>query len=334
MANTEWSATMTRPHWGGAASDQSIHLEVYDAIVESKFQYNAMFRSLSTQRSVADKSNTYRFDRLAGSVVSSRTAGVALEGTRVTSDKAIITVTSVLYVRHEIDYQDDWTAPDYLSEMATNDASAMAETFDTEHIVQLQLCRGFTPAAHLQVGGAFWPGIEVVIAQKLAPAVMADYEANANALVAGHDAMIQTLITRKIPLSDMVTIVTPDVYSALKYHPKLLNLDFDSTNGGAFGERRVVQINGIPVIESVQFPATGYVTKTQGSAYTVLAADAACEMIVFSKSKALLTVEAKSFTSRVWDDPKGFATVLDCFAMYTVGQRRPDYVAVGRLNRA
>ncbi|MOA59565.1 hypothetical protein D3C78_1842190 [compost metagenome] len=38
----------------------------------------------------------------------------------------------------------------------------------------------------------------------------------------------------------------------------------------------------------------------------------------------LVTVEAKAHTSRVWDDELNFANVLDSYAMYTIGQRRPD----------
>lgn len=141
------------------------------------------------------------------------------------------------------------------------------------------------------------------------------------------------MIKRKVQLTDMVTLVTPAVYSALKHHPKLLNSEFDTANGGMFGERRVIKLNGVPVVECTEFPVTGDVTQSIGTPYTVLAADAACEMILFSKSKTLITVEAQPFTSRVWDDEGGFANVLDCYSMYTVGQRRPDTAVIIRLNR-
>ena len=51
-------------------------------------------------------------------------------------------------------------------------------------------------------------------------------------------------------------------------------------------------------------------------------------MILFHPKKALVTVEAKSMTVRKWDDPENFSTVLDSYQMYTVGQKRPDAVAV------
>jgi hypothetical protein len=54
------------------------------------------------------------------------------------------------------------------------------------------------------------------------------------------------------------------------------------------------------------------------------AADIACEMVVYHPNMTLVTVEAKAHTSRVWDDELNFANVLDSYAMYTIGQRRPD----------
>lgn len=331
MANTDWAATISRPHWGGASANTDIHLEVYDSEVDSKFQYTAIFRGLALQKSVADRSNTYRFDRVAGSVVKNRTSGVALDPTRVTNDKAVITVSTVLYIRHPIDYQDDWTAPDFLREMGQNDGTAMAEQFDKEHIIQLQQCRNWVAPAHLKTGNAFYDGAEITCAQEATPVTQAELEANAIALDNAHAAAVTQLVKRKIRLPDQITLVTPDVYAALKHHPKLLNSEFDTTNGGLFGERRFIKLNGVPVVECTEFPVAGDVTQTLGTPYTVLAADAACEMIIFSKSSTLLTVEAKPFESRVWDDPSNFSTVMDCYAMYTVGQKRPDTAVVVRL---
>ena len=62
MTATAYAGNTSRPHWGGANSDIDIHLEIYDDEVDTRFQYMAMFRALSTQRSVADRSNTYRID--------------------------------------------------------------------------------------------------------------------------------------------------------------------------------------------------------------------------------------------------------------------------------
>ena len=96
-----------------------------------------MFLGLSTQRSVADRSNTYRIDRLNTSSVKGRTSGVALDATKVTNDKLVLTVDTVLYIRNPIDYQDDWTSPDFLREMGQNNGSEFAEVFDQAHLIQI-----------------------------------------------------------------------------------------------------------------------------------------------------------------------------------------------------
>src|SRR5690606_16497640 len=105
-------------------------LEIYDGEIDTRFNYQAIFLSLSTQRSVNDKSNTYRIDRLNSSAVKGRKSGIALDASKVTNDKLILTVDTVLYIRNPIDYQDDWTAPDFLREMGQNNGTSFAETFD------------------------------------------------------------------------------------------------------------------------------------------------------------------------------------------------------------
>ena len=63
MADTIYKPNLTRPNWGGAASDVDIHLEVYQNEVDTRFQYQALFLGLSSQRSISG-SNTYRINRL------------------------------------------------------------------------------------------------------------------------------------------------------------------------------------------------------------------------------------------------------------------------------
>ena len=68
MADNAYTPNQFRPHWGGANSDNDIHLEVYDRDVQTQFIYNSIFRSgLTNFKSVANQSNTWRGDRL-GSV--------------------------------------------------------------------------------------------------------------------------------------------------------------------------------------------------------------------------------------------------------------------------
>lgn len=330
MANTDYAGNLTRPHWGGAASDVDIHLEVYQNEVDSRFQYRALFMSLSSQRSVADRSNTYRIDRLNTSQVKGRRSGEALDPTPVRNDKMIIIVDTVLYIRNPIDYQDDWTAPDFLTEMGQNNGSEFAEIFDQAHLIQLIKGRDWVAPAHLKP--AFSDGIEIEATIDSDATTQAALEANAIAINSAHKAGIDELIKRKVPLGDMVTVVSTEIYSMLLEHPKLFDRDFGDTNLDGYKNRRVVKMNGIPIIECVEFPEAG--SHPLGSAYTVTADDAKCRMVTFSKSRTLVTVEAKPFTSRIWDDEANFANVLDCYAMYQVGERRPDTAAVVKFNEA
>lgn len=328
MANTAYFGNTTRPHWGGAASDQDIHLEIYDGEIDTRFNYQAIFLSLSTQRSVNDKSNTYRIDRLNSSAVKGRKSGIALDASKVTNDKLILTVDTVLYIRNPIDYQDDWTAPDFLREMGQNNGTSFAETFDQAHLIQLIKGRTWTAPAHLKP--AFFDGAEVVCNLILNATTQAQHEANAVALAQAHKVAVNTLIKRKVPLSDMITLAYTDEYSTLVEHPKLVNADWNGTSPNSYADRRVVKINGLPVVENTEFPIAVNSAHVLGTAFNVVAADAQCKMVVFSKSKTLITVEAKPFTSRMWDDEGNFCNVLDCYAMYTVGQRRPDTAVVIR----
>lgn len=330
MANTDYAGNLTRPHWGGAASDVDIHLEVYQNEVDTRFQYQALFMSLSSQRSVADRSNTYRIDRLNTSSVKGRRSGEALDPTPVRNDKMLIVVDTVLYIRNPIDYQDDWTAPDFLTEMGQNNGSEFAEVFDQAHLIQLIKGRDWVAPAHLKP--AFSDGIEIEATIDSDATTQSALEANAIAINAAHKAGIDELIKRKVPLNDMVTLVSTEIYSMLLEHPKLFNKDWGDANANGYKERRAVLMNGVPVVECVEFPEAG--THPLGSAYTVTADDAKCRMVTFSKSRTLVTVEAKPFTSRIWDDEANFANVLDCYAMYQVGERRPDTAAVVKFNEA
>ena len=263
-----------------------------------------------------------------------RRSGEALDSTPVRNDKMIIVVDTVLYIRNPIDYQDDWTGPDFLTEMGQNNGSEFAETFDQAHLIQLIKGRSWVAPAHLKP--AFNDGIEVGAAI-LVPGTttatqltQAEMEANAMNINLAHKAGIDELIKRKTPLADMITLVDVDTYSRLLEHPKLLNLDFGASNNDGYKDRRVVKMNGVPVVECTEFP-TAAGTHPLGSAYTVTSDDALCRMVTFSKSKTLVTVEAKPFTSRIWDDEREFSNVLDCYAMYNIGLRRPDTAAVTKF---
>jgi hypothetical protein len=80
----------------------------------------------------------------------------------------------------------------------------------------------------------------------------------------------------------------------------------------------------VRIVESARFPSAVITNHPLGVAFNVDANDIACEMVVYHPNMTLVTVEAKAHTSRVWDDELNFANVLDSYAMYTIGQRRPD----------
>lgn len=332
MADTIYKDALTRPHWGGAASTDDIHLEIYQNEVDSRFQYQAIFLGLSSQRSVAERSNTIRIDRLGTSKVKGRQSGQALEPTPVRNDKLVITVDTVLYIRNPIDYQDDWTAPDFLSEMGQNNGSEFAETFDQAHIIQLIKGREWKAPEHLKP--AFKDGIEIEVSIKPDAKTEAELEANGLMLNEAHKEGINELIKRKVPLMDMVTLVSPDVYSQILNNPKLMSREFGDTNLDGYKNRRVVVMNGIPIVECTEFPTGAITDHPLGAQFNITADEAKCQMITFSKSKTLVTVEAKPFTSRIWDDEREFCNVLDCYAMYTVGQRRPDTAVVTKITEA
>lgn len=334
MTAHAYNGFTTKVHQGGADSDVDIHLEIYQNEVDTRFQYSAIFLSLSTQRSVADRSNTYRIDRLGSSAVKGRRSGEALDPSKVANDKLLIQVDTVLYIRNPIDYQDDWTAPDWLREIGMNNGSEFAELFDQAHLIQLIKGRSWVAPTHLKP--SFNDGVEVVIAQEATPVTQAEREANAIALKAGHLAGVNELIKRKVPLTDQITLVDVDTYAAILEHPKLLNLEVaGGASDGDYNGRRVVRLNGVPVVECTEFPTEVYNSGNKhplGENYDFDAEDLKCKMVTFSKTKSLVTVEAKAFTTKFWNDDKEFCNVLDCYAMYNVGQRRPDTVIVHKIN--
>lgn len=321
----------TRPHFGGALSNVDQHLEKYDGIRDSRFEYTSQFLNLSSQRSVADETNNYRFDRINTSDVKGRGVGGDILAQRVTSDKVNVIVEMMMYIRNPIDYLDKWTSPDYLPDMARNNGTAFAKAYDEAHIIRLQKARSYVAPAHLKP--AFSDGMSVSVTVKGGTALTsADLTANAEALYLAIGKIVETLTIRDVPLDDMVCMVTPARFSELLNHPKLLNKDFTAENGDYAG-RRIVQVQGITIVQSTAFPKaaiTNHILSTtvNGNAFNATAADITGEIIIFSKSMSLLTVTAQPFTSRMYDDQTNMTYVLDCFTMYTVDIRRPDTVGV------
>lgn len=325
MADTPYVPNLTRPHWGGPASDADIHLEVFDGALDTAFQYNAFFRSNSTFISVNDRSNTARIDRLGTVVIKGRQSGEALDPTPVRNDKLVITVDTVTYARTPIDYQDDWTAPDFLPAIGKNHGTEHAKLFDQAHIIQIQKSRTWIAPAHLKP--AFYDGFE-----QTAQLVANDPEASADAIVDAHSRGIEILVQRDLgnSLNEFITLVSPRVFGLLLHHEKLVNVQYSDGNAN-FAQRRMAFLNGTRIVESARFPTAVITDHPLGTAFNVDAADIACEMVVYHPNMTLVTVEAKAHTTRIWDDELNFANVLDSYGMYTIGQRRPDTAFAVRL---
>jgi len=317
MANTDYNAVSSRPHWGGAASDVDIHLEIFDGEIDTSFMYNSFFRSNSGFRSVMDRSNTARIDRMGSLSIKGRQSGEALVAAPVRNDKLIVTVDTVTYARTPIDWQDDWTAPDTLPQLGQLHGTEHAKLFDQAHIIQLQKCRLFSAPAHLKP--AFNDGIEETAT------INADLSVFATNLQAAHARGIRKLIERDLgaELDSIITVVSPRVFETLLHHDKLMSVDFSNGNGD-FAMRRVGYLNGTRVVESPRFPTAAITDHVLGTAFNVDAADVACEMVAYLPNKTLIAVEAKALTTDVWPDKQQFADVLDSYTMYTIGQRRPD----------
>jgi hypothetical protein len=325
MADTPYVPNLTKPHWGGPNSDADIHLEVFDGALDTAFQYNAFFRSNSTFISVSDRSNTARIDRLGTVVIKGRKSGEALESTPVRNDKLVITVDTVTYARTPIDYQDDWTAPDFLPAIGKNHGTQHAKLFDQAHIIQIQKSRTWIAPAHLKP--AFYDGFE-----QTAQLVTNDPEASADAIVDAHSRGVEVLITRDLggSLNEFITLVSPRVFGLLLHHEKLVNVQYSDGNAN-FAQRRVAFLNGTRIVETPRFPTAVITDHVLGPAFNVDANDIACEMLVYHPDMTLVTVEAKAVESKFWNDDLNFANVLDSFGMYTIGQRRPDTAFAVRL---
>lgn len=334
MVDVTNKAALTRPHWGGAAADIDIHIEAYEGDIDGSFRVESLFRAsgLTNFKSVANASNTWRGDRISGVTVLGRKSGEQLTDQRIASDKFIVTVDTTSFIRTPFDFQDDWTAPDFQAEYSKEHGSAHAKAFDQAHIIQLIKCAAFVPPAAL--ASSFNPGIGITMTGYTAPtatALLTAAEVRADIIVTNHKNALATFVKRDQggSLTEFVTLAEPDTFNYLLDHKKLMNVDFQGGMGdNNFAMRRVGYLNGLRVIETPRFP-TGVITNhILGPSFNVSAAEAKAKMIIFQPSKALVTVEALGMTVQHWEYRKDFQSYLDSYCMYTVGQKRPDAVAV------
>lgn len=331
MTATAYAATNTRNHWAGADADIDIHLEAYEGDIDGSFRVESLFRasSLTNFKSVADRSNTWRGDRVGGVTVKGRKAGVGLDSQRQINEKFLITVDTTSYIRTNVDYQDDWTAPDFQSETSAEHGSAHAKAFDQAHIIQLIKAGSWVAPADLKASGAFYDGIAVPMTGYAAET---NAETKADFIVKHHKDVLATFVKRDLggSLAEFVTLIEPDTFNVLLDHKKLMNVEFSSVATGQndFAMRRIGWLNGVRVIETPRFPTAAITDHILGPQFNVSATEAKARVIVFHPRKTLVTVEAKPMTVSYWDDKKEFTNVLDSYTMYTVGIRRGDAVAV------
>lgn len=331
MTATAYAATNTRAHWAGSDADLDIHLEAYEGDIDGSFRVESLFRSsgLTNFKSVQSQSNTWRGDRVGGVSVKGRKSGVALDSQRQVNEKFLITVDTTSYIRTCVDYQDDWTAPDFQSETSAEHGSAHAKAFDQAHIIQLIKAGAWVAPQDLKDSGAFYDGILIPMTGY---AAQTDAELKADLIVKHHKAALATFVKRDLggSLAEFITLIEPDTFNVLLDHKKLMNVDFSSVATGQndFAMRRVGWLNGVRVIETPRFPTAAIASHILGPAFNVDATEAKARVIIFHPRKTLVTVEAKPMTVRMWDDEKEFNNVLDSYTMYTVGIRRGDAVAV------
>lgn len=329
MAATAYAAALSRAHWGGANADLDIHLEAYEGDIEGSFRVESMFRSsnLTTFKPISG-TNTWRGDRVGGATVKGRRSGESLDGARIVNEKVLITVDTTSYIRTPMDYQDDWTAPDFQAEYSAEHGSAHAKSFDQAHLIQLIKAGDWVAPQALKDSGAFYDGVKSTLTGYTA---QADREVKADYIVQQHKTDLATFVKRDLggSLNEFVTLITPDAFNVLLDHKKLMNVDFQGGMGdNNFAQRRVGWLNGIRVIETPRFPTGAIAAHHLGPAFNVTAAEAKAIMVTFHPRKTLVTVEAQGMVVRVWDDKGEFCNVLDSYTMYTVGLKRGDCVAV------
>lgn len=325
---------LTRPDWGGTDADIDLHIEEHLGFVDKAFTYTSKLAPYMNIRSLRG-TNQARVDRLGGVTVKGRRSGETLDRTRIAQEKYNLTVDTVLYTRHAIDYFDDWTTSlNTRSEYAQADGTELAKTFDQACLIAAIKAADYTPPASLQ--GSFNPGILVQATANLAE----PSEADADELVRRHRKSIETLINRDLGdqvYSEGVTFVTPAVFTALMEHKRLMNVEYASGGSGAgndFARGRIAVLNGIRVMETPRLPNAAISEHPLGSAFDVSADEAKRQIVTLIPSMSLIAAQVQPLDAKYWNNDENFQWVLDTFQSYNIGARRPDSVAVVEVNSA
>jgi len=326
MAYTDYNSTMTRPHWAGANADIDIHRELWEGEIDGSFRAMSLFREsgLTNYKQVAHASNTWRGDRIGGIEVKGRKSGEALDQVRIPNEKFIITVDTTSYASSVVDYQDDWTAPDFRPSHVFEHGNAHSKTFDTAHIIKLiHAAQWKAPTSLTNFSDGIYDSSSVTAWDG-----GGDYSKDAAAIVKAHAKACETFVKRDLggSLAEFITLCKPEIFSRLLEHNKLMNVQFTENTGAGnnYAQRRVAIINGIRIIETPRFPTSAISDHILGPSFNVTANEAKVGMLIFHPRQTLVTVEAQPMTVRYWDHMSQFANRLDSYCMYTVGVRRGD----------
>lgn len=316
----------TRPQWGGAASDLDIHIEEHLGFVDASFEATSKLKNMTNMRNLRG-TNTTRIDRVGSATVQGRKAGEALGVTPIRNDKINFVVDTVLYTRHEFDKFDEWTSSlDMRREAGREDGIALAKMFDNAALTQLQKSSEFVAPTHL--GDAFHNGI--VLDANIQIGTAAQRKNAAEVLVQQHRQGCEQLEDRDLGdqlYSEGVTIVTPQVFSLLLEHDKLMSVEFDSSgSGNSYTRSRIGYVNGVKIMTSARFSAGAVTDHALGADFNLTAEQALRKMTTFIPSLALVSAQVHSLTAKYWEDERAFSHVLDTYQSYNIGQRRPDAV--------
>jgi hypothetical protein len=325
---------LTRPQWGGANSDVDIHIEEHLGIVDGVFETSSKLAPYTNIRTLRG-TNTARIDRIGNVDVSGRKSGEDLVISQVRSDKAILTVDTLLYTRHQFDNFDEWTSSiDIRKEVGRADGIALAKQFDVACLTQAMKCADFEAPTHL--AGAFYDGIEETVTISGLPA---NGEADADLLVRAHRASIEELINRDLGdavMAEGVTFVSPWVFTILLDHKKLQNVEFQGGGvgvGNNFAAGRIAVLNGIRIVETPRIPQAAVTSSPLGSEFHLTAAQVLRQMITIIPSMSLYAAQVHPLDGKYWEWEEKFSWVLDTFQSYNIGQRRPDSVATVAITR-
>ena len=324
MTDNVYTPDQFRPHWGGVDADNDIHIEAYDRDVQTRLEAKSVFlaEGLSTYKPLKN-SNQYRVDRLSGDLeVKGRTAGQSLEPTAVKSDKLIISVDTLSYIRIPIDYQDDWTAPTFRAELSRNMGTAHAKFYDEAHTIQLIKATDFVPPPTLQP--TFNPLTDNVVSLDLTTGSEEDRVDDGGRRI--NTEVNRFLTENDIPVAELCLLIDPAWFSILMEHKKLMNVRYSRDSGNDYAWRRVGYVAGVRVIELNSYPQEAITAHELGADYDVTAGEALTRATLFRPASVLVTVEAQSVINRQWDDERQMTMVMDSYRLFNVGLRRPDCV--------